>query len=174
MATGAVTLYIATSVDGYIADAEGKIEWLSEFPSTDDLGFSEFFETVDCLVMGSTTYEQVLGFGEWPYGEKPTYVFTSQERSPATNEVTFVNDAVAQKTAALKEQFDHIWLVGGASLTESFLNEQQVDTLQLTQLPVLLGEGIPLFAGGYDRQRLELNDTTSHEGGVVELTYKLP
>lgn len=85
-------------------------ERLSGYPSSHPATTWAFpsFSKPSIVSLGSTTYEQVLGFGEWPYGEKPTYVFTSQERSPATDAVTFVNDAVAQKTAALKEQFDHI------------------------------------------------------------------
>jgi dihydrofolate reductase len=124
MGTGHITLYIATSVDGYVADKDGGVDWLDEFESEggeESGGFSEFLETVDCLVMGATTYEQVLGFGEWPYGEKPTYVFTHRELSPATKAVEFVDEDVAPFSKELKRQHEHIWLVGGAKLAQSFL-----------------------------------------------------
>ncbi len=126
METGQVTLYIATSVDGYVADEEGGVDWLEEFHSgsssaEDDAGFDAFFETVDCLVMGATTYEQVLGFDAWPYRDKPTYVFTHRTLQPATEAVEFVDGAVTALSTELKRRYEHVWLVGGAQLAQAFL-----------------------------------------------------
>ncbi|WP_284010509.1 dihydrofolate reductase family protein [Haloarcula pelagica] len=175
MSAGKITLYIAASVDGYIADEDGGVAWLSEFEeaaSEDDIEeFTAFFESVDCLVMGATTYEQVLTFGEWPYDDKPTYVFTHRDLSPATDAVEFVDQPVADVSTHLKEQYGHIWLVGGAQLAEAFFHEQEIDALRLSLVPVLLGGGVPLFAGEYDQQSLRLLDTTRREGGIVEHQY---
>jgi dihydrofolate reductase len=176
MATGHITLYIATSVDGYVAAEDGGVDWLEEFQSAEGEetgGVSEFVENVDCLVMGATTYEQVLGFGEWPYGEKPTYVFTNRELSPATEAVEFVDDDVRSFSKDLKRQYERIWLVGGAKLAQSFLREREVDTLRLFFVPLLLGDGIRLFGGDYDRQRLRLLNTDSDSGGIVEHHYEI-
>jgi dihydrofolate reductase len=171
MTVGRVTLYVATSVDGYVADEDGGVDWLEEFDgaSGDDVeGFAAFFESVDCLVMGATTYDQVRGFGDWPYGDRPTYVFTHRDLSPATDAVAFVDGRVGDCATALTNRYEHVWLVGGASLARQFLAERAVDDLRLARVPVLLGGGVPLFGGGYDRQRLRLRGTTTRDGGLVE------
>jgi dihydrofolate reductase len=178
MNTSAITLYIATSVDGYIADVEGGVDWLEEFHSesaTDEdvEGFSEFFETVDCLVMGATTYEQVLGFGEWPYGDTPTYVFTHRNLSPATDAVRFVDGRIAGIVPDLRGRYEHVRVVGGAQLAQAFLQYRELDTLRLSLIPVLLGDGIPLFGGDYERQRLRLVETRPHDSGIVEHHYEV-
>ncbi|WP_144905964.1 dihydrofolate reductase family protein [Halobellus captivus] len=178
MNASGITLYIALSVDGYVADAQGNVDWLAEFQSQPDgdedvEGFSEFFETVDCLVMGATTYEQVLSFGEWPYGDKPTYVFTHRDLPPATDEVLFVNGEIAHLVLELRQQYNHIWVVGGAHLAHSFLREREIDTFRLSFVPILLGDGISLFSGKYDKQRLDLVDTTTHGSGIVEHQYEV-
>lgn len=179
MSENKITLYIAASVDGYIADEEGGVDWLEEFQTESDSdedveGFSEFFETVDCLVMGSTTYEQVLDFGEWPYGNKPTYVFTHRSLSPATEAVQFVDDEIADLVPEIRQQYNHVWLVGGAQLAQSFLQRREIDVIRLSFIPILLGEGIPLFSGEYDEQRLSLVDTTTRGSGIVEHHYEVP
>jgi dihydrofolate reductase len=123
--------------------------------------------------MGATTYEQILGFGEWPYGEKPTYVFTHRDRSPATEAVEFVTGDVASLANEFKHQHDHVWLVGGASLAQSFLRAKAVDALRLFFVPTLLGAGIRLFDGEYDRHRLRLVNTESTASGIVEHHYEV-
>ena len=176
MDTGQITLYIATSVDGYVADEDGSVDWLDEFQSEggeEAGGFSEFLEGVDCLVMGATTYEQILGFGEWPYGEKPTYVFTHRDLSPATEAVEFVDKDIASLSNELKQQHEEIWLVGGANLAQSFLRKQEIDDLRLFFIPILLEDGIRLFSGNYNRQRLRLLNAESDNSGIVEHHYEV-
>jgi dihydrofolate reductase len=173
-----ITLYIATSVDGYVADADGSVDWLEEFRTESDgeediEGYAEFFETVNCLVMGATTYEQVLSFGEWPYGDKPTYVFTHRTLSHATEAVQFVSREVADFVSELRQQYAHVWLVGGADLAQSFFQEREIDAIRLSFIPILLGDGIPLFSGEYDEQRLNLVDTTTFDSGIVEHHYEV-
>lgn len=176
MGTDGVTLYIATSVDGYIADEEGGVDWLDEFRTESDgdgeaEGFSEFFRTVDCLVMGSTTYEQVLGFGEWPYEDRPTYVLTHRDLTPATEGVRFVDGAIAALVPDLRRQYDHVWVVGGAELAQSFLRAHEIDAVRLSLVPILLGDGVRLFSGEYSERGLRLLDTTTRDSGVVEHHY---
>jgi dihydrofolate reductase len=177
MSVGKITLYIATSVDGYIADEDGSVVWLEEFEdsaSDDDIeDFTTFYESVDCLVMGAKTYEQVLTFGEWPYDDNPTYVFTHRDLSPATDSVEFVSQDVADFSTAVKQQHSHIWLVGGAHIAQSFLAEHEIDELRLSLVPVLLGSGVSLFAEEHDQQRLRLLGTKPRDTGIVEHHYEI-
>ena len=173
-----ITLYVATSVDGYLADVEGGVDWLEEFQSEsagdeDVEGFAEFFETVDCLVMGATTYEQVLDFGEWPYEDEPTYVFTHRNLPSANGAVRFVEGEIAEIVPELRGRYEHIWVVGGAHLARSFLRSREIDVIRLSFVPVLLGDGIPLFAGEYDEARLHLVETTTRDNGIVEHHYEV-
>ncbi|OIB57941.1 dihydrofolate reductase family protein [Natrialba sp. SSL1] len=184
-------LYIAASVDGFIATNDGGVSWLEEIadtgadgsadgePSDDngpkDDGYDVFFATIDCLVMGSTTYEQLLGFGAWPYEDRPTYVLTSRELPLATDAVELVDDEPAALVDRLKRQHDHIWLVGGATTAQSLLRANCIDELRLTLAPILLGSGISLFGddGTGTRHALELLETTPRETGLVELRYRI-
>jgi dihydrofolate reductase len=198
-ADGRVTLYVAVSLDGYVASPDGGVSWLEAFGPSDDEGgpgsFGTFLATVDCLVMGSRTYEQVLSFGEWPYGDRPTVVVTSRDLPRATAAVEFVDtgeregagDAgVAELAADLRRRHGHVWLVGGAHLARSFLRADAVDELRLTVAPLLLGDGIPLFGGGHgtdgagredDREdghgahALSFRGATPEPNGLVELRY---
>ncbi|ELY86524.1 bifunctional deaminase-reductase domain-containing protein [Natrialba hulunbeirensis JCM 10989] len=185
-------LYIATSVDGYIATDDGSVSWLEEIAdagadgSTDDPtatenteptngGYDAFFASVDCLVMGSTTYEQVLDFGAWPYEDRLTYVLTSRELPLATDAVELVDDDPAALVERLKRHHDRIWLVGGATIAQSLLRANAVDELRLTLAPILLGSGISLFGDSEagTRHALELLETTPRETGLVELRYRI-
>lgn len=173
MTTGEITLYIAASVDGYIATPDGGVAWLDEFEDDTEAesGYDAFFADVDCLVMGGTTYEQVQGFGEWPYGEKPTYVVTSRERERATDAVELVDGDVGDLAERVRRRYAHIWLVGGATLAQAFLRQHEVDHLRLSLIPVLLGEGIRLFEETETRVTLEHVETTTHDSGIVEVAY---
>jgi dihydrofolate reductase len=176
--TGArFTLYIALSVDGFIATEDGGVEWLDAFQSetdgTDDPdSYEEFFADVDCLVMGSRTYEQILGFDEWPYGDRPTYVLTERELPQARDTVSFFDGSIPALAQRLEEQYDHIWVVGGAATARGFLRSDLLDELRLSFVPILLGSGIALFGTEGKRRNLKLLDTTSHENGIVELRYE--
>jgi len=177
MDSGEITLYIATSVDGYVADEDGGVTWLEAYEAAaddDDVeDYTAFFDSVECLVMGATTYEQVRTFGAWPYGDKPTYVFSHRDRSPATDAVEFVDRSVAEFARVLKRRYEHSWLVGGAQLARAFLDAHEIDELRLSLVPVLLGDGVRLFDGATDRQELRLLDTTVRDTGIVEHRYEI-
>ena len=196
---GRVTLYVAVSLDGYVASPDGGVSWLEAFePSTDGEGpgrFEAFLVGVDCLVMGSRTYEQVLSFGEWPYGDRPTVVVTSRALPRATDAVELVDpeegdgDAgIVGLAADLRRRHGHVWLVGGARLARSFLRVDAVDELRLTVVPLLLGDGVPLFGGergvdgggreddredGHGAHALSLRGATPEPNGLVELRYEV-
>jgi dihydrofolate reductase len=115
-----VTLYIASSVDGYIARKDGSIDWLPP-PVTDetDYGYAEFYSSIDAVLMGSRTYEQVLAFGDWPYVDRPAHVFTTRLLSrPPGADVKFWNILPSDIVEYLENTgMKHAWLVGGSTLT---------------------------------------------------------
>jgi dihydrofolate reductase len=163
-----VILFIATSLDGYIAGPHGEIDWLFHDA---DYGYTAFFNSVQALVMGRKSYELSLSFGEWPYGDKPVYVFTRQT-PPVDARVHFVAGDAAALIAGLRAQgIQNIWLVGGGALVSTFLQEGLIDEFVISVHPLLLGAGIPLFASGIPRLGLRLAGVTPFASGLVQLHY---
>ena len=170
-----VVYYVAASLDGYIADCEGSVDWLSDAtdPDEGDYGYAAFYATVDALVMGRTTYDQVRGFGAWPYVGRPTFVFTHTPPEHAARDhpdVTFVAGDPAELLGTLHDDAT-VWLVGGGRLAASFRAAGLLDELYLTVLPILLGDGVPLFQAGEPQTLLTLTDATPYASGVVQLRY---
>lgn len=167
-----IVLYIAASVDGFIADAGGGVGWL---PHADGggYGYGEFYAGVGAVVMGRRTYEQVLGFGEWPYAGKPAYVFTNRPADGGPAGVEFVRmDAASFAARVASRHSGVVWLVGGADLAGQFRREGLIDEYRVFVIPVILGEGIPLFGGGGGATALRLEAAQTWDGGVVELCYR--
>ncbi|MGD9253909.1 MAG: dihydrofolate reductase family protein [Holophagae bacterium] len=165
---------VACSVDGFIADADGGIDWLSRIAiEGEDFGHGEFFGSVDAMVMGSTTYEQVLGFGEWPYGETPCWVLSSQRLPAASKGVTVTPFDPAAVLSAIEAQgMQRVWLVGGGQLAGAFRDLQLIDECVVTVIPVILGNGVPLFAGDGPSSWLQLISSREMAGGVISLHYE--
>lgn len=172
-----VRLCIAASLDGFIADADGGVDWLSEVSSgagsNEDYGYAEFYDSVGSLVMGRKTYEQVLGFGDWPYAGKPTYVFSRSAPEGEHPHAAFVSDSATDFISRLlRGRGDDVWLVGGAGLIASFREHGLIDEYVLSIMPVVLGEGVPLFEGKQPKALLQLAEARSYESGVVQLRYE--
>jgi dihydrofolate reductase len=142
-----ITLYIAESLDGYIARENGQIDWLTPFEGRgEDYGYSEFIGTVDTVVMGRATYDQVKTFGDFPYKGKTCYVL-SRALKGRDEHVEFIGGDVFAWVRRLKAQPGAgIWLVGGARAAEAFFRERLIDEYILSIVPVVLGAGIPLGA----------------------------
>ena len=175
---GQVVLYIATSLDGYIADENGGVDWLETFEDTYDDGesggsFEAFFEEVDCIVMGANTYEQVLEFGEWPYGDTPTVITTHQDLPRVNERVEFDDREVEELVQDVTDRHEFVWLVGGAALARSFLSEDLIDEIRLSVIPTLLGAGIELFGGSGIERALHLTNETAFDNGIVEVQYEI-
>lgn len=168
-----IILYIAVSLDGFIADQDGGIDWLSVVEDEqEDYGYARFYDSVDALLMGSHTYQQVLGFGDWPYPGKQTYVMTCRALPCERDDVTLVSNDIRQATEHLARQnHQHIWLVGGGQLATSFHRHKLIDEYRLFIIPVTLGAGIPLFTGQQEMQQLDLKYSSSYPKGVVEMRY---
>lgn len=151
-------IYIAQSLDGYVAGPNGELDWLENIdnPEQNDFGFSAFMNTVDAIVMGKNTFEKVLSFGMWPY-EKPVFIASSSLSSlpSSVGGKAFLLKGTPKDmiTELHKQEYANLYIDGGA-LIQSFLRENQIDELIITTVPVLLGEGIPLF--GYLPKQMQL------------------
>jgi dihydrofolate reductase len=169
---GNVILYIAASLDGFIADRDGGVGWLDAYQAA-DYGYEAFLDTVGTVIMGAATYEQVLTFGPWPYAGKATYVFTHRplpKADPANIDLYAGTPAIL--VHLIRSASDrNIWLVGGARLVAAFLNAGLVDEIRLFVIPTLLGAGIPLFRDITAAPGLDLLDSRPYPNGVVELHY---
>ena len=172
-----IKLYIATSLDGFIARENGSIDWLTKYENSSetDYGYSEFYASIGTVLMGRKTYEQVLGFGDWPYGEKKGYVFTRQNE-PLNREknVEFVSGDVGEFVRQLKENTEEdIWLVGGSQLIKIFLEQNLVQDLIIFVVPIILRSGIPLFDQIQKEIGLKLINTERYESGLVRAEYEI-
>jgi len=175
-----VSVYIATSLDGFIARTDGALDWLDEanatVPTGEDCGFGAFIGAVDILVMGRKTYQQVVSFGQWPYGSTPVHVLSSRSiKFPAQlpDTVTGSSETVrALYDRLCREGVQHVYLDGGATI-RGFLTEGLVDEITITTIPVLLGEGRPLFGPLKHDVALELIESQSFDFGFVQSKYSV-
>ncbi|MBD1862871.1 MULTISPECIES: dihydrofolate reductase family protein [Trichocoleus] len=167
-----IQLFIATSLDGYIARTSGDVDWLF---TDQDYGYTEFFEQVDTVLMGRKTYEQVLGFGEYPYHGKKGYVFSKTQQQQQDENVEFVSaDWVNFLNQLRHAQGQNIWLVGGSELIRFCLQHGFVDELILSIHPIILGDGIPLIAHDPTLETLlKLQHTKNYETGLLQVTYAI-
>lgn len=168
-----IILYIAQSIDGYIAADDGSVDFLSCVEEDgEDYGYFDFYKTVDAVIMGANTYEQILGFGEFPYPDKPCYVFTSKEYD-AHDHVLFIKDLPNkwiedQRQGSIKR----FWLVGGSALIRAFQNDGLIDEFIISIVPTMLGFGIPLFQTHKTPDMFTLKDVKSYPSGLVQIVYE--
>lgn len=172
------SVFIATSLDGFIARSDGSIDWLNAanavVPPVEDCGYKAFISAVDTIVMGRNTFEQVLTFGEWPYGDTPVVVM-SHRASPlpsnAPQTVTSSQEAPTDLVAKLRAQGKrHLYIDGGITI-QSFLSERLINELTITVIPILLGTGKPLFGPlPFDISLLHVA-TRAYEFGFVQHKY---
>ena len=167
-----VILYIATSLDGFIADKNGGVDWLPH-PNgeTDEFGFKDLMKRVSIILMGRRSYQQILGFGDWAWGDKTTYVFTSQPLTTDRSDILFVDEDVKLFMEKLKSQGQNqeIWLLGGAELVKSFAKEKLIDECTITVIPTNLGEGIKLELPCED---FTLQETKQCSLGILQHHYE--
>lgn len=168
-----LVLFIASSLDGYIATTDESLEWLFKVEGEGDNGFSEFYETVDTVLMGKRTYDWIMkqDIQEFPYKNKECYVFT-RSSAEDTEDVRFVNEDVTNFVHKLKDQEGkNLWIVGGGELLHSFVQEELVDEFIITVAPTIIGKGIPLFRDGDYQLDLTLKGVRNFNQ-FVELHYK--
>jgi dihydrofolate reductase len=168
-----VILFIAISLDGYIADKEGGVGWLDAFDlEGEDYGYHAMLNRLGAIVMGAATYRQVLTFGDWPYQGHATYVITRGQIEPANDLVFPAAGDVAALVAKIHAGHEgDIWLVGGAQINALFAQAGLIDEYLISVMPVLLGEGIPLFGAFAGNTDLALEAAETYPNGVVQLRY---
>lgn len=170
-----VTYYVASSLDGYIAKENGDVSWLDELNiSMEDTGYDEFYSTVDALVMGRKTYDMIVSFGHWPYGDKPVWVCSSKTIKPeeGCNLQTENTPEEVYKEANVTNT-KHLWLVGGGSLASSFLENNLLTNISLSLMPIILGGGIKLFGDLPSPIKIKKDSEITHESGMVQLEYSI-
>ena len=166
---GKIILYIAASLDGCIARETGDVDWL---PTDTDSGYDEFYKSIDTVIMGKKTYEQILTFGEYPYKEKKSFVFSRDNSKTKDENVEFTSDVEEFARKLTLSSKENVWLVGGSELLSVFLRHKLVTEIILSVIPIVLGNGIPLFQNINQEIKLKLMKTTKY-GGLVELHYKV-
>jgi dihydrofolate reductase len=164
-------VFIGMSVDGYIARPDGGLDWLSPFEG-EEHGYAEFFASVDALVIGRGTYQTVLGFPQWPYGDKRVVVCTSRKLTAAHGEEFWPGEVRALYDELAAEGTRRVYVDGGA-LIRSFLKAGLVDQMTLTFVPIVLGSGIPLFATGLPESPLRLVASRTFPSGLVQASYRV-
>lgn len=171
--------FIALSLDGYIARRDGSIDWLqgnAEPAADEDYGFQAFFDSVDALVMGRNTFDKVLGFEGWAYGEKPVFVLTHREvdiPGELSDRVTVLQGDPEKIVSQLSDRgLKHLYVDGGETISQ-FINAGLMDTLTLTRIPVLLGQGFPLFGLLSREVHLKHLETRSYPDDLVQSKYQV-
>ena len=143
-----ITYYVATSLDGFIARENGDVSWLDDLNiDMTETGYDDFFASIDGLVMGRNTYDFVFNYGSWPYGDKPTWICTGRELMTlegANLKIAKTADDVVTESESMG--LKHLWLVGGGKLASSFLVKGLLTHLNISEMPIKLKSGIPLFA----------------------------
>jgi dihydrofolate reductase len=188
--------YCASSLDGYIAEADDSLDWLLNYegsfepeaveasPVSDDGAYERFYAGVGALVMGSTTYEWLLdhldvaGGGAWPYRGKPCWVLSSRElRLPEGEgvDVRIANASVAELYGEMAAAAGDgvLWVVGGGGIASQFADEGLLDEVHVTVVPVVLGAGKPLFGRRLPGGPMQLTGTRTFATGMVELRYQV-
>lgn len=170
-----ISVFIATSLDGFIARQDGSLDWLPA-EGGESHGFEAFMATVDALVMGRKTFQTVLGFGVWPYGTTPVVVLSSKplELTPPAGAVceamAGAPDEIVVRLA--KRGMKHLYIDGGVTI-QGFLKAGLIERMIITRVPVLLGDGIPLFGTLPHDLRFEHVATRSFPSGLVQSEYTI-
>jgi dihydrofolate reductase len=172
------SVFIATSLDGYIARPDGAIDWLEKangcVPPGEDCGYAEFMSTVDAIVMGRNTFEQVLTFPDWPYADTPVWVVsrTLKQLPPhLPQQVRLMAEEPRRLVARAHELGYGRLYIDGGRLIQSFLREGLITDLTITTIPVLIGQGRPLFGDTGSDIPLQLVSSRAYPFGFVQSVY---
>ena len=170
-------VYIATSLDGYIATEDGGIDWLHEIPNPDgsDFGFAEFMDSIDALIMGRNTFEVVQSFGQWPYNKMVFVLSNTLADIPKelSGKAEVVRGDLKEIINQLNERGYNDFYIDGGKVIQSFLEEQRIHELIITRIPILLGNGIPLFGKQNHQTKLEHIKTEVYNNALVKSHYKI-
>ena len=168
------TVFVGTSLDGFIARPDGAFDFL-DAGGNEPHGYEEFMATVDALVIGRKTYEVVLSLGRWHYGKKPVFVLSHHDLplAPAEAVVERMSGDTSEIVSQLERRgFEHIYVDGGLTIQE-FIRAGHIQRLIITRVPVLIGEGIPLFGKLLHDIPLKHIDTRQFAGGLIQSEYEI-
>jgi dihydrofolate reductase len=173
------SVFIGTSLDGFIARKNGEIDWLTDDGQADgseDYGYKEFFASVDTMVMGRNTYELALTFPEWPYTGKKVMILSSGSPTipkKLAEDVTVTSGPLPELIQRLLEKgARHVYVDGGKTI-QGFLAAGLIHEMTITRLPILIGDGIPLFGPLNHDVKLEHLQTKTYENGFVQTKYRI-
>lgn len=171
-----IVLFIAMSLDGYIAEVNGDVDWLVGDNSQPDHpgSYPQFYESIDTVLLGYTTYHQIVNElfpKKWIYEDKKSYIFT-HKKLPSTSNIIFTDTIPSQLIHTLKQQQGRdIWVCGGAILANQLIQENLIDRYHISIIPTILGKGISLFHTCDHIKNLTLL-STRHYNGIVDLVYE--
>jgi dihydrofolate reductase len=169
------SVYVATSLDNFIASREGGLEWLNEVPNPgqSDYGFAEFMSRIDAVVMGRNTFETVIAFDSWPY-PVPVFVLSASLKTlpeKVAGKAEIIHGDPRDLVKQLNERgYRNLYIDGGRTI-QRFLQEDLIDEMIITRVPVLLGEGIPLFGNLEKSLEFRLERTEQLNDDLVKSTY---
>lgn len=169
-----IMLYIAASKDGFIADKNGGVAWLDQYNGgREDYGYGDFFKTVDAIVFGKNTYNQVVTFGPWVFPNKKSYVFGDANTKSVHKNVEIVTTDIPSLIRKLEAAGTKcVWLMGGAQLIDSFYKLGFIDEYIITVMPIRLGSGIPLTPAIFHANGLRLVEEIPYPpSGIVQKRY---
>jgi len=167
-----IKLFIASSLDGYIARIDGSTDWLV---TDGDYGFSQFYESIDTIIMGRKTYDKVLESGKYPHTDKKSYVLSQNphvRRSSQHVEFIYADVIVFIKKHLIRSKGKDIWLVGGSDIISIFLNAD-LDEVILSIHPIILAKGIPLFKNIQRQVILKLLKSIPFDNGLIQMHYHI-
>lgn len=168
-----ISIYIAASIDGYIARNDGSLDWLEYGHEGDeDYGFKKFINGIDALVLGRNTYEVVSGFGEWPYKGKRVIVLSNRLKEVRKEAELFCGQLTDLASMLYSEGIRHVWVDGGITVSK-FLEAGLVDDITISVIATVLGSGIPLFSTMNREHKCRLISTQSYPSGLVQLKYEV-
>ncbi len=182
-----VRYYAASTLDGYIAEADDTLDWLLKYEGhfedadtdANQAGYDVFYEGIGALVSGSTTYEWVLEHGSgWPYAGKPCWILSTRELPKPEGEgvdVRIVSGEIPELIDAMLESAGErdLWIVGGGNVASQFADHGLLDRVEVTVVPVVLGEGKPLFEGRLPGGPMQLISARTFASGMIGLTYEI-
>ena len=169
-----IILYIAASLDQRIAEPDGSLEWLNEFPNPEkaDYGYKELLVSADTVLMGGRTYREFLNMDIiWPYSQQTTYVVSHHNWDEKEN-VKFITENITETISELRNQGGKdILLVGGGELISALLTAKLIDEIQICYFPIILGKGIPLFPSNHIGSTWKYIGSTAYNSGVLKVDY---
>lgn len=172
-----IILYIATSLNGYIAKLDGSVDWLEDVPNphNEDYGYADFQNSIDTTIQGNNTYKQILDWEiEFPYKNKLNYVITSDTHLQNNDDVVYISRDHIQFISSLKRiPGKNIWLIGGGKVNSMLLNNGLIDEIHQFIMPIVIEDGVKLFDSVKEVLSFDIIDTKVYKSGVIRYRYRV-